>query len=599
MFIKSNRAWQQVSLAIVLLLARAESPLRADEALPPLGTFSIVAYDPATGDLGVAVASKVLGVGSIVPFAKANVGAIATQSRANTAYGPEGLELLAGGQDAEATIQTLTDADDQREHRQLGVVDAKGRPAAFTGEECLDWAGHNVGDHYTVQGNILAGENVLADMAAAYEKARGDQDSELADWLMAALAAADAAGGDSRGKQSAALLVVRDKAGYGENDRYIDLRVEDHETPVEELDRLLGIHKEFFAGTHERKPSRGNYPEPKAGDFTLKDFKFRSGQSLAELRMHYLTIGEPRRDPDGVVRNAVLILHGTGGSSDQFLRPEFAAELFGPGQPLDATKWYIVIPDNIGHGKSSKPSDALHAQFPKYGYRDMIEAQRRLLVDGLDVDHLRLVIGTSMGGMHTWLWGQMHPEMMDGLVPLASLPTQISGRNRAWRRVIIDAIRHDPQWLGGEYKSQPPGLRTAVEMSYLMGTNPIRRQREAPTLAAADRVLERYVADRLKTADANDTLYAFEASEDYDPGPGLEQIKAPLLAINFADDLINPPELGILEREIKRVPHGRAIVVPLGERSVGHGTHTVARVWKDDLVKFLEGLPDPPEQVND
>jgi homoserine O-acetyltransferase len=587
-------------LSFIALASLTQSTLFAEDAAsanqsPPFGTFSIVAYDPATGDLGVAVASKVLGVGSIVPFAKANVGAIATQSLANTAYGPEGLELLAAGKGAEATLRTLTEADDQSDRRQVGVVDAKGRPAAFTGDECLDWAGHQVGDHYAVQGNILTGENVIEDMASAYEKARDEDGSELADWLMAALAAADAAGGDSRGKQSAAILVVRDKAGYGENDRYIDLRVEDHETPVEELARLLEIHKEFFAGAHERKPSRGNHPEPKAGDFTLKDFAFRSGQSLAEVRLHYLTIGEPRRNNDGVVENAVLILHGTGGSSEQFLRPEFAAELFGPGQPFDATKWYIVIPDNIGHGRSSKPSDGLHAEFPKYGYRDIIEAQRRLLVDGLDVEHLRLVIGTSMGGMHTWLWGQMHPEMMDGLVPLASLPTQISGRNRAWRRVIIDAIRHDPQWLGGEYKAQPPGLRTAVEMSYLMGTNPIRRQREAPTLAAADRVLEKYVADRLKTADANDTLYAFEASEDYDPGPGLETIKAPLLAINFADDLINPPELGILEREIKRVPNGRAIVVPLGRRSVGHGTHTVARVWKDDLVEFLEELPELQE----
>jgi homoserine O-acetyltransferase len=568
--------------------ARGDERRKADARREPLATFSIVAFDPSTGDLGVAVASKVLGVGSIVPWAKAGVGAIATQSLANTSYGPEGLELMASGKSAADALAMLTEADAGRDDRQLGIVDARGRVVAFTGPKCNDWAGHVIGDHFTVQGNLLAGEQVVKDMAAAYEMARGDADTELADWLMAALAAADAAGGDKRGKQSAALMVVRDKAGYGENDRYIDLRVEDHADPVAELARLLAVHKEFFSGAHERKPVRANYAPPEEADFVIRDFAFCSGERLAEMRMHYLAFGEPRRDAEGQIRNAVLVLHGTTGSSSQFLRPEFATEMFGPGQPLDAAKWYVIVPDNIGHGQSSKPSDGLRASFPRYGYLDMIEAQRRLLTDGLGVEHLRVVMGTSMGGMHTWLWGQVHPEAMDALVPLASLPSQISGRNRVWRRMIIDAIRHDPAWHNGEYSMQPPALRTALEVLYFMGSNPVHRLEEGSSLAAADRTLDRYVAERLRTHDANDVLYAVEASRDYDPGPGLGRIEAPLLAINFADDLINPPELGVLEREIERVPHGRAILVPTSRETVGHGTHTTAAAWKVDFVRFLE-----------
>jgi homoserine O-acetyltransferase len=218
----------------------------------------------------------------------------------------------------------------------------------------------------------------------------------------------------------------------------------------------------------------------------------------------------------------------------------------------------------------------------------MIRAQHRLLTEGLTVDHLRLVMGTSMGGMHTWLWGQEHPDFMDALLLLASLPTQISGRNRVWRRVIIDAIRNDPAWEGGEYQAQPPSLRTAIEMLFFVASNPVERQADAPTRERADRVLGAYVAQSLTTMDANDVLYALESSADYDPGPGLGRIKAPLVAINFADDLINPPELGILEREIKRVPRGRAILVPRRERTRGHGTHTLAAIWKDHLVRLLD-----------
>lgn len=327
---------------------------------------------------------------------------------------------------------------------------------------------------------------------------------------------------------------------------------------------------------------------PAEGDAHLKDFRFRSGQVLPDLRIHYRTFGSPRRDASGVVRNAVLITHGTTGSGAQFLRPEFSGQLFGPGQPLDAATYFIVLPDGIGHGRSSKPSDGLHARFPRYGYADMVEAQRRLLAETLGVTHLRLVMGTSMGGMHTWLWGQLHPGMMDALMPLASLPTQIAGRNRVWRRMVIDGIRQDPQWLGGEYKTQPQSLRLAAQMLHFMGGNPVLRQAEAPTLAKADAAIDTYVAGYLRTGDANDVLYALEASWDYDPGPGLERIQAPLLAVNTADDLINPPELGILEQEIKRVPRGRAVVLPLSPQTRGHGSHTVAALWKDLLLELLK-----------
>ncbi|MBX6324432.1 MAG: alpha/beta fold hydrolase [Chthoniobacterales bacterium] len=330
-----------------------------------------------------------------------------------------------------------------------------------------------------------------------------------------------------------------------------------------------------------------DYPAPTEGDYTIRDFKFQSGGTLPELRIHYRTIGKPRKDAQGKTTNAVLILHGTTGSGAQFIRPEFAGELFGKDQPLDATKFFIVLPDGIGHGKSSKPSDGLHAKFPRYGYRDMIEAQYRLLTDGLGVNHARLIMGTSMGGMHTWLWGESHPDFMDALMPLACLPTQISGRNRAWRRIIIDAIRNDPAWNDGDYKTQPPSLRTAAEMLWFMSSNPVLRQQEAPTLAKTDEVLDKFVAQITKADDANDVLYALEASHDYDPGPNLEKIRAPLLAINFADDLINPPELGILEREIKRVPHGRALVIPFSDKTRGHGSHTLAALWKDQLANLL------------
>jgi homoserine O-acetyltransferase len=335
------------------------------------------------------------------------------------------------------------------------------------------------------------------------------------------------------------------------------------------------------------------YPAPTEGDYQIANFTFASGEKLAQLRIHYRTLGRPVRDAQGMVRNAVLILHGTTGNGGNFIRPEFAGELFGAGELLDASRYFLILPDGIGHGGSSKPSDGLHGHFPHYGYRDMIEAQRRLLVDGLGVNHLRLVMGTSMGGMHTWLWGELHPEFMDALMPLASLPAQISGRNRAWRRLVIDAIRHDPKWHGGDYKTEPPSLRTAEEMLWLMGSNPVLREAEAPTLARTDAVLDTYVAAATKQGDANDVMYALAASADYDPGPALERIRAPLTAVNSADDLINPPELGILQREITRVPHGEAVIVPFSDKTRGHGSHTIAALWKQNLEQLLERSAKP------
>ena len=337
-----------------------------------------------------------------------------------------------------------------------------------------------------------------------------------------------------------------------------------------------------------RLAAAGDLPVPTQGDFAIKDFHFASGQTLPELKIHYRTLGTPRRDAGGVVRNAVLIMHGTTGSGAQFMNDIFAGELFGPGQPLDVARFYVILPDDIGHGQSSRPSEGLHARFPNYRYADMVDAEHRLVADGLHVNHLRLVLGTSMGGMHVWMWGEAYPEMMDALMPLASLPAPIGGRNRVWRRTISEAIRSDAGWSEGDYKTPPPSLRTASEILFFMGDNPKRRSDQFPTAAAVDKALDAYADKAMKTDDANDVLYAIESSTDYDPSKTLEAIRAPLLAVNSADDLINPPDQGIMEREIKRVPHGRAVLIPEGPDTRGHGTHTVAKVWKADLEQLLK-----------
>lgn len=335
-----------------------------------------------------------------------------------------------------------------------------------------------------------------------------------------------------------------------------------------------------------------DYPRPVEGDIVLKDFSFTTGEKL-DLKVHYRTLGRPRRDKEGKVLNAVLILHSTTGSGAQFVgdgspSQPFAGELFGKGQALDAGRYYLILPDAIGHGQSTRPSDGLRGKFPRYGYEDMIRAQHRLLTEGLKVNHLRLVMGTSMGGMHTWLWGQKYPDFMDALLPLSSLPTQISGRNRLWRNMVTGAIRTDPEWKEGEYKAQPHGLRYAAQVIELMLSSSVVRQREGPTSKKADAVFAKELAGLLARLDANDLLYAMDSSRDYDPGPGLDRIRAPLLAINFGDDLINPPELGILERQIKRVKKGRAIVIPASKATFGHTTFNRAAVWKEHLEQLLK-----------
>jgi homoserine O-acetyltransferase len=323
------------------------------------------------------------------------------------------------------------------------------------------------------------------------------------------------------------------------------------------------------------------------GDYVVRDFRFDNGQTLPELKLHYRTLGTLRKDPSGRALNAVYIMHGTTGTGASLLVPQFVGELFGPGQLLDTAQYYVILPDGIGHGDSSKPSDGLHARFPKYGYRDMVRADYAMLAEGLGVNHLRLLMGTSMGGMHTWLWGEMYPDFMDALMPLASLPGPISGRNRIWRKLIIDAIRTDPEWAGGDYTAQPAGLRFAAGMMLFMSSNPRLHHVQAPTLAAADQALAAYEDQFVRTRDANDVLYAFQASEDYDPSPDLEKIEAPLIAVNSADDLINPTDLGILEKEIVRVKRGRAVVIPESPETVGHGSHTKASLWKQYLAELL------------
>jgi homoserine O-acetyltransferase/O-succinyltransferase len=325
------------------------------------------------------------------------------------------------------------------------------------------------------------------------------------------------------------------------------------------------------------------------GDYVSRDFHFKSGEVLPELRIHYTTLGRPARDASGHVTNAVMVLHGTGGSGRNFLIPQFAGVLFGPGQLLDASRYFIILPDNIGHGKSSKPSDAMHAHFPQYEYDDMITAQHELLEKGLGINHLRLLMGTSMGCMHSWLWLEKYPDFMDAAMPLACLPVQIAGRNRMWRKMVMDGIRQDPEWKNGDYTAEPrAGLQIASNILIIAGSAPLPMQMRFPTRDAADKYLTETVQRDMSDLDANDLLYAVNSSRNYDPSAELEKITAPVMYINSADDFINPPELGIAEREIKRVKKGQFVLIPASEQTHGHGTHTWAVIWQQYLKQLLE-----------
>jgi homoserine O-acetyltransferase len=334
---------------------------------------------------------------------------------------------------------------------------------------------------------------------------------------------------------------------------------------------------------------QSSIPTANEADFVLRNFGFNSGERLPEVRMHYYTLGKPKKDASGKITNAVLILHGTGGSARTFLRPIFAGVLFGPGQLLDSSRYFIILPDNVGHGKSSKPSDGLHAHFPQYDYDDMVRAQHDLLEQGLGVNHLRLILGTSMGCMHSWVWGETYPNFMDALMPLACNPVQIAGRNRVWRKMIIDGIRQDPDWKNGDYTTEPrAGLQFASYALLIAGSAPLVMQKDFPTRDAADKYLDDYTKREMSDLDANNLLYAVNASRNYDPSPNLDKVVAHVMFINSADDFINPPELGIAEREIKRVKHGRFILLPISDKTHGHGTHTDAAVWQQYLKELLD-----------
>jgi homoserine O-acetyltransferase/O-succinyltransferase len=327
---------------------------------------------------------------------------------------------------------------------------------------------------------------------------------------------------------------------------------------------------------------------PIEADYTARDFPFDSGQMMPELRLHYITLGHPHRDAQGRVTNAVLFLHGTGGSGSGFLRPQFAGVLFGPGELLDANKYFIILTDDIGHGHSSKPSDGLRAKFPDYDYGDMVRGEHLVVTEGLHLNHLRLVSGTSMGCMHTWMWAEKYPEFVDAALPLACLPVQISGRNRMIRRMIMDSIRDDPAWDNGNYGKEPEcGLRGALNLLFVLVSAPLYEQKLYPTQQLADKAAEEFMSRELAVTDANDLLYAFNSSRDYDPSSQLGKIRAWVMAINSADDQVNPPELNIVPEEIKKVRHGQFVLLPITDQTRGHGTHSLPAIWQSYLAKLL------------
>jgi homoserine O-acetyltransferase len=334
-------------------------------------------------------------------------------------------------------------------------------------------------------------------------------------------------------------------------------------------------------------PAKVAWPT-REGDVVLRNFRFRSGETLPQLRVHYTTLGSPHRNAAGAIDNAVMVLHGTGGDGKQFLRPQFADELYGPGQPLDIRRYWIILPDNIGHGKSSKPSDGLRMRFPKYDYDDMVEAQHRMLAEGLGVTHLRLIMGTSMGCMHSFVWGETYPGFASALMPLACEPVEIAGLNRMWRQLAIDGIEADPAWDNGNYRSEPKqGLRTAESLLFIAGSAPLYYQAQYPTRPAASAFAEERVASALKELDANDLIYQLDASRNYNPWPRLERITAPVTWINSADDFINARNLPFPELALRRMPNARFRLIPETADTRGHGTHTWAKFWKADLISLL------------
>ncbi|GAC1364247.1 MAG: alpha/beta fold hydrolase [Acidobacteriaceae bacterium] len=324
------------------------------------------------------------------------------------------------------------------------------------------------------------------------------------------------------------------------------------------------------------------------GNFDISDFHFKSGETLPKLHLHYLTLGTPHRDAQGHTDNAILLLHGTGGDAHSLLNPVFSDVLFGPGQPFDIKKYFLILPDDIGQGDSSKPSDGLHMRFPQYDYDDMVASQHTMLLEGLHVDHLRLLLGTSMGCMQGFVWGETYPRFMDALAPFACLPTTLAGRNRMMRYMAIENIKRDPAWHNGDYTSQPAlGLRTANEMLLIMGSAPLQMQKLYPTREAAEKYVDTYLERTVAHTDANNLIYYVNASRNYNPEPRLSAITAPVLYINSADDFINPPELGIAERLSKQIPHARFILLPITDATRGHGTHTNAAIWKRYLIDFM------------
>jgi homoserine O-acetyltransferase/O-succinyltransferase len=348
---------------------------------------------------------------------------------------------------------------------------------------------------------------------------------------------------------------------------------------------MLGLGA-FADGAEEVRP----LPNRQEGTFTARDFQFQGGETLPELRLAYTTLGTPQRDSSGNITNAVLLLHGTTGTGANWFAPSLAEALFREGQPLDAAKYYLILADSIGLGRSAKPSDGLKAKFPHYGYRDMVEAQYRLVTEGLGVKHLRLVLGTSMGGMQTWLWAERYPNMIDGAVAIASQPTEISGRNLIWRRIITESIRNDPDWNGGSYTTPPTRFIFAVPIFAMMVDSATHLQAVAPTREKANAYYDQIVQNA-KRLDANDYLYRWEASADYNPQPDLDKIKARFLAINFSDDLLNPVELKVMEREMGRVKNGSHVMIQGGEKSLGHQNLSQGALWSPYVAEFLKQLP--------